>query len=771
VKGPVLLFAATLFWSAALLFCVEPMIARMLLPLLGGAPAVWVTCMLFFQVALLLGYGYAHFLSVRLTTAVAVGLHLALLALPFFLLPIAFDPRSTEAWTASANPTLPLLWLLAARVGLPFFVLSASGPLLQKWFSSLGHPSGKDPYFLYAASNLGSMLALIAYPVVLEPTLGLLGQSRLWQVGYWGLAGLVVACGVAALRRRAGPPPSQITPPPWPPASQARQGEREPSSPGPHAPPSLQSEEGGRGGGATVEEVGRGGRVLWITLSFIPSSFLLGVTTYVTTDIAPVPLFWVLPLALYLLTFILVFARKPVSPRFPARALPFAVSVAMLAMLSEVGRPGWLIILVHLGLFFLAALVCHGALARMRPPARLLTEFYLCMSVGGALGGVFNALVAPLVFNRLLEYPLIIVVACVARAAVDPSGMQAPVRKDLLVPLGVGALSALLVVLLQRFGMEAGGPAVAIMFGPALLLNYSSLHRPLRFALGVLAIFLASALYAGTSGTVIHSERGFFGVVAVSRDPTGHFLQIVHGDTVHGRQNIDPALRDEPLVYYYRTGPVGQILARYDESPATPEVGVIGLGAGSMAAYARPGEKWTFYEIDPIVVRIAKDPAYFTFLHDAFKDPGALAIELGDGRVRLKEAPDGGYGLLVLDAFSSDAIPMHLVTREALALFLQKLAPRGLMALHVSNRYLNLYPVFGDLARDAGVVAFVRRDTNVSDAEEALGKLGSVWIVMGRDEAVLGSIATDTRWHRLEGKAGRRLWTDDYSNLLGAFRW
>jgi hypothetical protein len=696
--------------------------------------------MLFFQVVLLLGYGYAHVLSLpRLERANPV-LHSVLLVVPLFLLPIAFDPGSTASWSANANPTFSLLGLLALRAGLPFFALSASGPLLQKWFSILGHPSGKDPYFLYAASNVGSLLALLAYPVVIEPWLGLAEQSRAWQIGYWGLLLLMVACAVAVLRLRA----------------------------------KTLSEIDGATAPEDATTVSR--PILWIALAFVPSSLMLGVTTYVTTDIAPVPLFWVLPLLLYLLTFVLVFAKRPVSPKRFARVLPFAVSLVLLVTVAGLKRPGWLLVLVHLGTFFIAALVCHGALARTRPPARRLTEFYFCMSIGGALGGVMNALVAPVLFSRLYEYPLGMVLACVARGALqetrDPHGTDPKDgRRDLLVPVGIGTLTAGLVVLLQHLGAEAGGPALALMFGPALLLNYSTLDRPIRFALGVLAIFLASELLTKDTGRVLHSERGFFGVVAVSRDPTGRFNQIVHGDTIHGRQSVDPALRGEPLVYYARTGPVGDILAAYNAKPASPSVGVIGLGAGSMAAYARPGQKWTFYEIDPIVIRIATNPDDFTFLCDAFPDSTDLAIELGDGRLELQKAPDDGYGLLVLDAFSSDAIPMHLVTEQSLALFLRKLAPSGLIALHLSNRYLNLYPVFGDLARNARLVSFARRDGKISPEEAALGKVASEWMVMARSDEALGPLAHDPRWVRLTGREGHRLWTDDYSNLLGVFRW
>jgi spermidine synthase len=737
-----LLFSMALLWSAALLFSAEPMVAKMLLPRFGGAPLVWVTCMLFFQVVLLAGYAYAHLATLKLGARRHAPFHVLLGLLPLFVLPIGFSDQATMAWPAGSNPAPRLLGLLAARVALPFFVLSATGPLLQKWFASAAHPSAKDPYFLYAASNLGSMLALLAYPVLIEPRLGLAGQSRLWQAGYRGLWGVVAACALIVRFARV---PTRVD-------------------------TRAETQVG------TIEEadveVRAGRRLLWIFLSFVPSSLLLGVTTYVTTDIAAVPLFWVVPLLLYLLSFVLVFTRgSERRHRIAARALPFVVSGTALVMWSELAEPGWLVVVAHLGMFFVAAVVCHGAVAKLRPGTRHLTEFYLCMAVGGALGGLFNALVAPAVFDRLLEYPLIIVVACLCRTESWKGQSPDPRRGDLFVPLAVGGLAAALVLVVRRTGLPPGGQSAALMFGPPLLLNYSTLHRPVRFGLGIGAIFLASALYAGALGRVIHRERDFFGVVRVSVDPEGRFRQIVQGTTVHGRQRLEGDRRDEPTGYYHRHGPLGQIFGLYEQGPNLPRVGIIGLGAGVTAGYAQPGQQWTFYELDPVVVSVARDPRYFTYLSDKLHGPGQLRVVLGDARLRLCDDEDRSYGLLVLDAFSSDAIPVHLVTREAFLLYAAKLADAGLLALHVSNHYIDLLPVVADLARDAHLVAFARRDHVVSVSDAADGMTASEWIVLAKDKAVLAPLADDARWAELLGRPARRVWTDDYSNLLGVYKW
>ena len=722
--------AFTGFLGAALLFCVEPIVAKTLLPLLGGAPAVWTTCMLFFQTTLLAGYAYAHVMPAWLGVRRHALVHAVLVFAPLAMLPIGFADVSTAPWS-STNPVVSLLVLLATRVGLPFFFLSTTTPLLQRWFHF--GSAGRDPYFLYAASNLGSIVALAAYPLVLEPLLGLRDQGRLWHAGYVFFAVLGSASALVTWRSRSATTvdaaPASVTP------SLAR------------------------------------GRILrWTALAFVPSSLLYGVTTYITTDIAPIPLFWVLPLGLYLATFVLVFAKKPpISQGLVVRLLPLAATGAAFVVLAEIAQPGWLALLVHLAMFFLACMVCHGELARDRPSGEQLTAFYFFLSLGGVLGGAFNGLLAPVVFSRIVEYPIAIVLACLC----CPGTPRASRRLSYAIVVGLCVLTATLVFGARAFSTHRAGLAVAIVLGVPLLLNCAQLHRPTRFAAGLGAIFLLGSFYAGTAGHTLTSDRNFFGVVKVTRDTTRDFVEITHGNTIHGRQSTNPERRREGLSYFHSTGPLGAVFAAYDHSPAPGPgaVGVIGLGAGTMASYAKPGTPWTFYEIDPAVVRIAQDPRYFTYLADAFPEPGALTIVLGDARLRLREAPEGAYGLLVLDAFSSDAIPVHLLTRQAIALYFTKIAPHGMLALHVSNRYLDLKPVVADIARDAGLAARSRDDLDVSDELLARGKTPSQWIVLARSSEDLRVLEErDTRWAHLTSDGHRRVWTDDYSNLLFALK-
>jgi hypothetical protein len=737
-----LLFAGTLFLSASLLFCVEPMVAKMLMPMLGGAPAVWITCMLFFQAALLAGYAYAHATTAWLGVRRQAMVHGLLLGTPLLVLPIHFAAARTHGLAESSSPVVRLLDLLFVGVGLPFFVVSTTGPLLQKWFSHAGHPHGRDPYFLYGSSNLGSMLALAAYPAVLEPALGLVDQSRLWRWGYVVFVVLVGVCAVAVLRSKGDAPVS--------------------------ATPDVMDEAG------REAPVTNSRRLEWVFLAFVPSSLLLGVTTYVTTDIAAIPLFWVLPLALYLSTFIFVFARKEIVPHaLMVRLLPLAVTTAVITILMEAQKPGWLLIPAHLLTLFLAAMVCHGELARDRPHTKDLTEFYLWVSVGGVLGGIFNALIAPALFNRIVEYPLAMVLACLCRRVPRENPSKRERVLDLAIPAGIGALMAVLVTVGQSMKLEPGGRTFVIFLGLPLIANYGFLTRPIRFALGIGAAMLAGTLYGGVVGRTIHAERNFFGVVRVTRDASGKFVQIANGNAVHGRQSLDPAERGVPLAYYHPTGPVGQVFEAFNAFPGASDrrVGVIGLGAGAMAGYAKPGQGWTFYEINPAVVRIATNPAYFTYLTDRFPGGEALTIALGDARLCLHDAPDHFYGLFVIDAFSSDAIPVHLLTREAIALYLAKLEARGILAAHVSNLYLDLKPVFVTLARDAGLVVYSRDDLDVSpETIERTGKTPSQWLALARRDEDLGSLASDARWKKLD-IPGTRLWTDEFSNLLSVYRW
>jgi hypothetical protein len=731
------IFGVTIFLSATLLFVVQPMFARMVLPLLGGAPAVWNTAMVFYQATLLLGYGYAHATSAWLGTRRQIALHLAVLLLPLLVLPVAV-PRG---WTPPGHDN-PIPWLLAVllvAVGLPFFVVSTSAPLLQRWFALTGHRAAADPYFLYGASNLGSMLALLSYPAVVEPYLRLGSQSRLWAMGYALLVVLIATCGACAWRARSHAPVPVLAG-----GSDVAVGAAE-------APPSAAR------------------RLRWVLLSFVPSSLMLGVTTYLSTDIAAIPLLWVIPLAIYLLTFILVFARRPPIPhRVMVELLPIVVLPLLLVLASRATGPLALVLPVHPLVLFAVAMVCHGELARDRPSPRYLTAFYLWMSVGGVLGGVFAAVLAPLLFTSVLEYPLTLVLGCLlARRPEAPPATRTQRVLDVLLPLALAAGGAAVVTAVQAGGPEARA-RMGLVFGVLVLGCFAFSRRPVRFGLGVAAVLLAAALYRGEEGRLLYSERSFFGVNRVTLDDTGRYHYLLHGTTLHGMQSLEPARRREPLAYFYATGPLGQLFEAYRGDRARRAVAVVGLGAGSIACHAGPGQRWIFYEIDPVVERIARDARYFTFLRDCA--PG-VPVVLGDARLRLTEARPGEYDLLILDAYSSDAPPLHLITREALALYLEKLAPAGVLVFNISNRHMDFEPVLGRLAEDAGLAALTQDDAVVDDAEYARGKRPSQWVVMARDRVDLTPLAGNPRWHPPRREPGAVLWTDDFAALIQTFRW
>ncbi len=729
------LYTVTIFLSAALLFVVQPMFARMVLPLLGGSPAVWNTAMVFYQAALLGGYAYAHASTARLGVRRQAVWHLLVLLLPLSILPIAIH----AGWTppADRNPIPWLLALMTVTIGLPFFAVSTGSPVLQKWFAATRHRQAADPYFLYAASNVGSMLALLSYPILVEPHLRLAQQSRAWAWGYGALVVLTAACAVKMWRSSASVAFSSPVTPPSPPP----------------------------------EKISPRRRARWVLLSFVPSSLLLSVTTYLSTEIAAVPLMWVIPLAIYLLTFILVFARHPIlSHNLLRRALPILIVPLVMVINMQASEPIGGMMLLHLAVFFVAAMLCHGRLAADRPAAAHLTEFYLWMSVGGVLGGIFNALVAPLLFNSVIEYPVTLVLACaagLAPAGESETGWATWNAFDWIGPVLVGGLTAALLVLVQASPFRADATVAGLMFGLPALICYFFSRRPRRFALGLCALLIAGSFYEGPRGQVLYAERTFFGVHRVTLDVTGQYHLLVHGKTLHGMESLDPARRREPLSYYHRTGPVGEIMGVYGRRPAE-RIAAVGLGAGSLATYAQPGQAWTYFEIDPVVLKLARDPRFFTFLRDS---PASLRVVLGDARLSLVREPDEAFDLLVVDAYSSDAIPVHLVTREALALYLRKLAPGGLLAFHISNWHLDLEPVFANLARDAGLACLVRDDTAVPAAALALGKSPSIWLVMSRQAGELAPLTRDPRWRPGRGNDQQAIWTDDYSSLLSVFRW
>lgn len=748
------LFGLSLFGSAALLFWIEPMFAKMILPKLGGSPSVWNVCLAFYQLVLLAGYIYAHVTTRWLGVRQQVILHIGLLSLVLIALPIG----GSDLWTppVAANPIPWLLLVLFVSVGLPFFVISTTAPMLQKWFVITGHPAAKDPYFLYSASNLGSMVALLGYPFMVEPHWSLTEQCRSWALCYVILAGLISACAVVVWRscgRRMTHLNSGAMP------------QTKGTPPGSDSP-----------GGLRVTQ-----RMRWVLLAFAPSSLLLGVTNYISTDISAVPLLWIIPLAIYLITFILVFAPQPLLPhRVMLQAQPYFLLPLMILFFWGLKPMPPSFIPLHLLVFFVTAMVCHGELAKSRPSTIYLTEFYLWLSVGGILGGLFNALFAPMVFDTLAEYPLVIALACLLRPPSHPKGQKPnEIWLDLALPLFLTIILGGLVLFIAKLGLghvmrlDDSGSWLGLMIIVFIscfigFILYLFCERPIRFGLGVGGVILASFLWASGQNQVLYSERNFFGVLEVVHDAADGYNLLHHGTTIHGAQSLNPARRGEPLTYFHPTGPVGQVFEVFSNKPNKNRVAIIGLGTGSLACYAIPRQDWTFYEIDPAVARIARDPRYFTFLSDC---PAKIHVVLGDGRLSLAQAPDCHFDLIVLDVFSSDAIPVHFLTREAINVYLTKLSDGGILLFHISNKYLNLKPVLGDLAANASLACLVQVNRISSLAEEKAKKLGSIWVVMARQTDDLGSLSEDRRWKPLPGRPGARLWSDDFSNILSVFKW
>jgi SAM-dependent methyltransferase len=734
-----ILFTVTLFLSSLLLFLIEPLIAKMILPRFGGSPGVWNASVLFFQAALLAGYGYAHLTTKWLGPRVQALTHVVVLLVPLIVLPFAL-PRWIDS--GSGVPAIQVLLILAISVGLPFLVASAGAPLLQRWFAATDDPHAHDPYFLYSASNLASMLALLAYPFLIEPRLGLSQQTRLWEFGYIGLV-VLMACCVGAL---------------W-----LTKGKGEPMHEAPATlPPSAEEDEP-----ETVPSVDWKRRLLWIALAFCPSSLLLGVTTYLTSNIAPVPLLWVGPLALYLLTFIVAFAKRQFIPaKILGRILPLLVIPLAFTMVLEATDPKLMLPLVTLNLivFFLASLLCHSQLAANRPKAVHLTEFYFYVSLGGVLGGLFNTLIAPSVFNSYIEYPLVLAAACLFR----PSAQGWSIRKsDLLYAGAFAVLAPLLVFFGKSVTEHPGGIRSALIIGIPLVLVFVTVDRPFRFATTLFLFFVSSSvMQVAVGGRVVEAKRSFFGIHRVEEfGPKDELYRtLIHGNTIHGMENFGKDA-GVPLTYYFPTGPIGEVFTIL--GPTRQNVALVGLGVGSLAAYGRPGQKMTFFEIDPDVVELARDSKLFGFLS---RCKANLNIDVGDARLELAKRAPASFDLIVLDAFSSDSIPMHLLTQDAVRMYLTKLAPGGVIVFHVSNRYLALEPVVANVAGSLGLHTWLNDDQPDPD-EMARGKQPSKWIVAARNVADFGDLRSkDESWIDLAPDPREPLWTDDYSNIVNILK-
>jgi hypothetical protein len=672
----------------------------------------------FFQLALLAGYAYAHALG-RLGLRAQGAVHALLMLAAAALLPLGIEP---EMAPSAESPAAGLFLLLAARIGVPFFALSATAPLVQRWLSYTRHPDARDPYFLYAASNLGSLLALLSYPALVEPILDLREQSAAWAAGYAAL--LALMGGVFALTaRNRGPLPVG-----------AEALEPEPRTP-----------------------LGLARRARWVALAAVPSSLMLSVTTHLTTDVAAVPLLWVLALALYLVTFILAFARRRwLSHRAMGMWLPAVVVLPLLSASLGLSLPWWTLTLAHLLALFTAALVCHGELAADRPPASRLTEFYLWISVGGAIGGLFNALVAPLVFDGVAEYPLGLLAACLLRPEPRARGGE-----RLVWDLGAACV-VLLAALLAARGLRALDLPESYAVALPVVAALSQWARVRRHALLLATALLAAQVHAWRTEGVVEAERGFFGVVKVHLLDDGDFYAMLHGNIVHGLQSTADGPARCRISYY---APVHEAFAARTAAP-TRRVGVIGLGVGTVLACGTPGEQWRFFEINPDVVRLASDARYFRYLSGS---PVQHDVVIGEGRLALAREPAQSFDVLILDAFASDAIPVHLLTREAFSMYAERLAERGLLLFNISNRYLDLVPVVSAIAADLGLEGRMRAYTP-SPADRKDGLVASLWIALGRDARSLDALAGDARWKALPAST-LRPWTDAYSSLLRVMRW
>ncbi|HRJ69807.1 MAG TPA: fused MFS/spermidine synthase [Beijerinckiaceae bacterium] len=726
-----IVYAVAIFASAFLLFSVQPMFTRMVLPKLGGTPAVWSVAMVFFQTVLLIGYLYAHLSVTWLSARAASIVHLSIMGVAALGLPIAVsellgDPPQTgaEFW---------LFAVFALSAGLPFFAIAGNGPLLQQWYHRAAGPSASNPYTLYGASNLGSFGALLLYPFAFEPLFALKTQSHLWSIGFAMLAVVIALCGVLLVRAA----PGRVT-------------------------------TNQKDAAATAETPSSGRKLAWVFYAFVPSGYLVAVTAHISTDIASAPLLWIIPLALFLLTFVAVFRDTPLLP--PAlftRAWPIAFLLLLLPDWIEM--PIAVSIALHVVGFFVATMVCHQALYASRPAASHLTLFYLLMSLGGVLGGVFASLVSPHVFSGVHEYLILMVLVFLCL----PGAMNAVRAHLAAILLALAGAAVLIVGMRSSLPVTLDPTAVALpVLVASVALFWTERHAPLRLA-AIGGACLAVLAFAKDDGKVEHVTRSFFGVNKVMMIEGGKYRAIVHGNTNHGAMRVlnddgTPATgRQRPVAYYRDGAPYETAISRIRQRQGgLGSVAITGLGAGGLACHARDGEKWTFFEIDPEVIRIAQDTRWFRSLSDCTPDARIIA---GDARLTLAKHP-GGFDLIALDAFSSDAIPVHLLTEEAIQLYFSKLNADGALIIHITNRYMELRSVVAAISARLNLVGVARKLTQEEAMAESMSDMpvGVEVAVLARKKEDLGALPGLPGWDMLKADPSVASWSDDYSNIVGA---
>ena len=717
-----ILFTATIFLSASLLFFVQPLFAKIVLPVIGGSPSVWTTAMLFFQTVLLGGYLYAHFSTRYLALPAQVAVHMVIWALALFFLP----PTLPDGW--QLDPAAPIalqtLGLFALGVGVPFALLSSNAPLIQSWYAQSGGPSADDPYFLYGASNLGSLLALMAFPLLAEPLFGASDIARGFAAGFVALGvGLITCGGIVFGQSRKATPSAELSTPE--------------DTPGLTAPTIL----------------------FWMTLAFVPSSLMLAVTSKMTTDLGAVPLVWVIPLALYLLSFVLAFSQRGMFTGMWFNQVGQLVTVAALCLF--VGVAGSHLSTVAIGFlvlsFFVLAIWCHQRLYQARPATKHLTAFYVTMSVGGALGGLFNSIIGPTLFADHIEgtVTMIIALALVFQTMLKLTAptLTRGVLLGLPISLAIAGLATLLPVTpVVMIGLMAVGVAAVFMFRPALP------------ALTVAAsLIVALPVWLAVPDDRLFADRSFFGQHQVYDIEDVRLYS--NGTTLHGAQRLDDmnAARPVPTTYYHPTGPMGQIMTSTIGQTAG-SVGIVGLGVGSLACYATQGQDWHLYEIDEMVDRVARNPDLFTFLSSCTPD---APTHLGDARIVMAGQTNIGFDVLVIDAFSSDSIPVHLTTHEAMELYLDRLNPGGVLVFHISNRYYDIGLPLARSVEALGVHAW-RQFQHKAASDDPAYRISDVAII-ARDPQDVAVLLESELWTPMTSDGGQ-IWTDDRANPLSILK-
>jgi hypothetical protein len=722
------LYALTIFFSATQLFIVQLLIGKFLLPSFGGAPALWNVTLVFFQGALLAGYWYAHRLIQRHGTRGSFIVHAVVLIAMVLLVKGTY---SAPELSAESTPVASLLGWLLLNLAVPVVGLASTAPLVQHWYG-LAFPK-LSPYKLYAASNLGSFGALLVYPLVLEPRFAMSDSLKQWQIGIWITCGLICASGIWTFLKKQDSSNAELL------AVNA-------------------------GSECTFKQ-----KAMWGFCSAASTGLMMSLTLFITTDIAAVPLLWTVPLGLYLLTFVAAFSeRHIISLSSMVRWTPLIVIVCCSALLVHFEN---LFIRLSVLLLLLVVLcsLAHRALAETKPSSESLGVFYLWISIGGLVGGLFQTIIAPVLFNSLAEVPLFMILALAARAfcGTDEQDNDSRVSIRALFPAGIALLGAFVT---YRYGL-AINLAFLLTYGLPCIAAYASRTRALHFAVswGLMLLVAWKALPLMDKSNIIAQERNFFGVKSIVDDPTGTYRSFRHGNINHGCQLKDEAKRLQPACYSHIAGPVGDIFAvtQQYKSEQPLSVGVIGLGAGAMACYSRPNDNFTFYELDPKILTLAQDVNYFTLLRDC---PGQRQYQIGDGRTLLERDTDKSYDLLFIDAFSSDAIPVHLLTQEAVALYLTRLADDGVVVLQISNLYVDLEPVVASISDSLGLHTAMRDDTVLGADAKKQAHFASRYMVVGKSERLISKLRSERGWQE-PSKKRIRPWTDNYSAIVSSFLW